>query len=121
MFRGLQLGVKETVAILILITQPCTNRQPERRSRDPSEWRLLICTGLPLRRSLTVSLTVKGVVVQTLHSTICICPHFALVLVGSRLMFYEDYPYKPSSTLQNILCCHEAEKQNGHHSPYFII
>jgi len=33
----------------------------------------------------------------------------------------EDYPYKPSSTLQNILCCHEAEKQNGHHSPYFII
>lgn len=40
MFRGLQLGVKETVAILILIAQPCTNRQPERRSRDPSEWRL---------------------------------------------------------------------------------
>jgi hypothetical protein len=33
----------------------------------------------------------------------------------------EDYPYKPYSTLQNILCCHEAEKQNGHHSPYFII
>ena len=32
----------------------------------------------------------------------------------------EDYPYKPYSTLQNILCWHEAEKQNGHHSPYFI-
>ncbi len=35
--------------------------------------------------------------------------------------YLEDYPYKPYSTLQNILCCHEAEKQNGHHSPYFNI
>ena len=74
MFRGLQLGVKETVAILILIAQPCTNRQPERRSRDPSEWRLpreetATMTGslygfTSQTQSHCTSLTVKGVVVK---------------------------------------------------------
>jgi hypothetical protein len=33
----------------------------------------------------------------------------------------EDFPYKPHRTLQNTLFCHEALKQNGHHSPYFNI
>ena len=35
--------------------------------------------------------------------------------------FAEDFPYKPHRTLQNTLFCHEALKQNGHHSPYFNI
>jgi hypothetical protein len=88
MFRGLQLGVKETVAILILIAQPCTNRQPERRSRDPSEWRLPREETATMTGSLygftsqtqshcTSSLTVKGVVVKpyNLH----LSSHFALL------------------------------------------